>query len=187
MQYEVELKFPVPDVPHLAARLSQLHVQWAASEVQVDRYFAHPCRDFAQTDEALRIRTRLDGALLTYKGPKVDRFTKSRRELELSLGPADGVPAWIELLQALGFEPVAEVRKSRRPGHVAYGGYEVQVALDEVEGLGTFLELELPATDETLDARRVCLNGLAAELRLGAPERRSYLELLLETRGTRRP
>jgi adenylate cyclase class IV len=78
---------------------------------------------------------------------------------------------------------VAEVAKVRRSGHLAYRGHDVHVALDEVQRLGTFLELELPATDETLEQRRDCLRALAAELPLGPSQRRSYLELLLEAAG----
>ncbi len=135
------------------------------------------------TDEALRIRTQGDCACLTYKGPKIDPLTKSRRELELPLGTAANVPAWTQLLLALGFTHVAEVAKLRRPGHLHYRGYDVHVALDDVQRLGTFLELELPAADETLEPRRQCLQALAAELPLGPSERRSYLELLLQSSG----
>ena len=49
---------------------------------QVDRYFAHPCRDFARTDEALRLRRDGDDVAITWKGPRIDAATKTRRESE---------------------------------------------------------------------------------------------------------
>ena len=52
-------------------------------------------------------------------------------------------------------------------------------ALDEVDGVGSFVELELQADDAGLDAAKQKISKLAAELHLGPSERRSYLEMLL--------
>ena len=58
---------------------------WAADRAGRTSTSPIPCRDFAQTDEALRIRTVGDTSFVTYKGPKLDATTKTRRELELPL------------------------------------------------------------------------------------------------------
>ena len=79
MQYEVELKFPVADLGAIEARLVELGTRFDEAVTQVDRYFAHPARDFARTDEALRIRQVGNACYVTYKGPKVDAATKTRR------------------------------------------------------------------------------------------------------------
>jgi adenylate cyclase class 2 len=148
---------------------------------QYDQYFAHPCRDFAKTDEALRIRTVGGKSFVTYKGPKLDATTKTRRELELPLHPndADG-SRFSELLALLGFTPVAVVRKTRRSFQISRAGCVVDGALDEVESVGTFVELELRADEASLDETKRVVSTLAAELDLGPSERRSYLEMLLE-------
>ncbi|MCH7990085.1 MAG: class IV adenylate cyclase, partial [Planctomycetes bacterium] len=83
MSYEVELKFPLDDAERISAQLDGLQAERGAPIEQVDRYFNHPSRDFAQTDEALRIRTMNDRSLLTYKGPLLDAETKTRLEIEL--------------------------------------------------------------------------------------------------------
>ena len=94
---------------------------------QSDRYFAHPSRDFARTDEALRIRTVGASSFVTYKGPKIDVTTKTRRELELPLDPGDADGSqFAELLTALGFTPVAVVRKQRCPFHIDHAGRRVE-------------------------------------------------------------
>jgi adenylate cyclase class 2 len=53
-------------------------------EYHEDTYFRHPCRDFAETDEALRIRIRrFNGhfeAFLTYKGPRLTGTQKPGRK-----------------------------------------------------------------------------------------------------------
>ena len=51
------------------------HVASAGGEfgegvVQRDEYFSHPCRDFAATDEAFRVRRAGDDWFVTYKGAK---------------------------------------------------------------------------------------------------------------------
>ena len=144
-------------------------------------YFAHPARDFAQTDEALRLRRKGGSFFITYKGPKIDAATKTRREIELPLAADEaGFQAWFGLLEALGFTAVGEVRKSRRKAKIAWQGRTVEGSLDEVERLGTFVELELIAEADDLDAARACIASLAQDgSDLAGSERRSYLELLL--------
>jgi adenylate cyclase, class 2 len=180
MKYEVESKYRIEDAAALRRRLAALGGDLGDPNVQVDRYFNHPARDFARTDEALRIRSSGKENRITYKGPRIDAATKTRRELELPIAPgAEAVASFVELLLALGFVPVADVRKSRRLVRIAWRGANVEVAWDQVDAVGEFLELELSADETTLaDAQRV-LADLAAELRPGAPERRSYLELLI--------
>ena len=112
---------------------------------------------------------------LTYKGPKVDDAAKTREEFESTVGDPDAVEA---ALEALGFEPAAAVEKARR--RFELDGYAV--VLDDVDGLGTFVEVETEAAAGGLDAAR---EGAAAVLeRLGLANRErlrsSYLGLLLD-------
>jgi adenylate cyclase class 2 len=181
MSYEVEQKHRVSDVAALVKRLSDHGARFGETIQQSDQYLAHPCRDFAKTDEALRIRTVGDRSFVTYKGPKLDTATKTRREIELPLDPDDPDGSrFAELLAALGFTPVATVRKTRRKFEIASAGQTIDGALDEVDHVGSFVELELQADDSTLDTAKRTISQLATELGLGPSERRSYLEMLLE-------
>ena len=187
--YEVELKFRVADSPALERRLAALGAALAPAVEQADRYFAHPARDFAATDEALRLRRVGDRVAITWKGPRLDATTKTRREIELPLAPAadgagDGaatIARWSDLLEALGFRPVREVAKRRRTAVVRRDGREIEVALDDVVGLGAFLEIETQAAEAEVDAARRTIEAFARDLGCSDPERRSYLELLLAT------
>jgi adenylate cyclase class 2 len=185
MTYEVELKFPIGDADQLATKLASLKAEFHAAVVQHDRYFAHPARDFAGTDEALRIRRVGQANYVTYKGPKIDATTKTRREIELPLESGDrGASQFSEFLTALGFTALADVRKTRRPLTVDWKGWRVQAALDEVEGLGSFAELELFVDEEHIEAAKAAIGSLSAELGLSGSIRRSYLELLLDRGAT---
>jgi adenylate cyclase class 2 len=166
----------VEDRAALERRLAERDTIWDDAIEQADQYFAHPCRDFATTDEALRIRTVGDESYVTYKGPKLDATTKTRREIEQPL--SDG-RQFSELLAALGFTPVATVRKTRRPFVLDRDGQQVHGAIDEIGTLGTFVELEIAVDDAGVEAAKRIIAGVAAELQLGSSERRSYLELQL--------
>ncbi len=140
-----------------------------------DLYFNSPSRDFKQSDEALRIRIKEDGARLTYKGPRLDQQTKSRRELTVKI---DDPTQMREILSFLGFVLSAEVRKRR----TKYSYQGMVIALDEVEGLGTFLEVEAQAEADWENEKERVLSVLK-KLELKDTIRRSYLELLEEKRA----
>jgi predicted adenylyl cyclase CyaB len=115
--FEVEQKFAVESFDAIEQQLHERGVELSPPIAQADRYFAHPSRDFATTDEALRIRQIEGENRITYKGPKLDQLTKTRREIELPLaGGTDHAEGCGELLVALGFSPRAVIRKQRRVG-----------------------------------------------------------------------
>lgn len=180
MAWEVEQKFPLSDVAAVRQRLVERGATFESAIEQIDRYFNHPARDFAQTDEAFRLRQVGDSNFMTYKGPRLDQTTKTRRELELPLPSGESIAQqYSELLTAIGFRLVAAVHKRREPGTLAWEGHLVQIALDSVDHIGEFLELEIMADERTLADAKSSLESLTRRLNLGPSERRSYLELLL--------
>jgi adenylate cyclase class 2 len=181
VKFEVERKYRLADPEAFLIRLAVLGAAPGESKLQEDCYFAHPVRDFAVTDEALRLRREGEANRITYKGPKLEADSKTRRELELPLaGGAAALADFGQLLEALGFRPVATVRKHRRTARLGWEGRDVEISLDEVDGVGTFVELELTADEADRPSAEQCLRTLAAKFQLAESERRSYLELLLE-------
>jgi adenylate cyclase, class 2 len=182
MIYEAEQKFWVNDREGFCQKLERRRISLGEPVVQVDRYFNHPSRDFARTDEALRIRSVGDQNFVTYKGPKIDTATKTRREIELPLDSGtQAADRFGELLVALGFRYVADVKKHRRKAIVQVDNRDVELAYDLLEGLGTFAELECSTIEADLASAKKAIAKLAADLDLTQNERRSYLELLSET------
>ena len=179
---EAELKASLGDMS-VEALLDRALARGFAPEGAVrerDVYFNGAGRDFRRTDEALRLRSvrRLpDGpreSLLTYKGPKLDQVSNARTEYETAV--SDGETAE-KLLEALGYRPLAVVDKVRR----TYRMEDVTLCLDEVAGLGGFLELEIlvPAEEgreEAVGRLLALLDGLG--ISRDRLSRRSYLELL---------
>lgn len=179
--YEVELKFPLADAGPVRTQLEALGAVQHSVLQQSDRYFNHPARDFAQTDEALRIRKSGNDYRVTYKGPKLDTKSKTRREIEIPFGKAEGDDEkFAAMLVLLGFREVRTVRKERTPFELEWEGRQLELALDNVAGLGNFLEIETIASEGERDVARDCILRLAARLQLSNSELRSYLQLLEE-------
>jgi adenylate cyclase class 2 len=178
--YEVELKFPLVDAAPVIRQLALLGAEERAPQEQIDLYFNHPARDFESTDEALRIRSAGDRHVVTYKGPIVDSQTKTRREIEISLGGDDAAGQFGEILRLLSFRPVSEVCKHRQPYLCTWRGRRFEIALDAVAGLGQFIEIETQADEVGRAAAIEEILAFASQFQLGQPEKRSYLCLLLE-------
>ncbi len=166
---EVEIKVKIESIEDMEKTILSKGAIFQREVYEEDLYFNHPCRNFASTDEALRIRN--DGTL-TYKGPKIDRDTKSREEINLQIGSIEKAN---KMLNALGFKFVAAVRKRRR----YYKLGDLNITLDLVEGLGEFMEIECigkygPCREKVL--------SLASHLGLKNFITESYLELILNAK-----
>jgi adenylate cyclase class 2 len=177
--YEVELKFPLVEPDSFIRRLTACGARPGPAVEQSDLYFNHPARDFKLTDEALRIRSVNNRHCVTYKGPVVDSQTKTRREIEIDLAGDDAGERFAETLRLLGFRPVREVRKRRRPYHLSREGREFEIAVDEVHDLGVFVEVETIADESDRLAAVAAILALVSQFQLPPPERKSYLSLLL--------
>jgi adenylate cyclase class 2 len=181
---EVEMKFAVALFDSLEAALIGRNITVGPSRRDADHYFNAPDRNFAQTDEALRVRTVGENNCVTYKGPKLDRTTKTRLEIEVPLADGEAAAAdFRRLLTSLGYRPVAVVCKTRRIAEFNRDGFDMQLTLDEVDGVGRYAELEVVAPEERAEAAKAAVLSAAAEFGLTQSERRSYLQLLLEKQG----
>lgn len=188
--FEVEVKVPINDIGFIEDALERLGALKTNTETQIDIYLNHPCKSFETTDEALRLRRRVNISLedqdeidithplleMTYKGPKIDTTTKTRVELSLGI---DDIHIAKELLINLGFKEVAVISKKR----IFYHINEIVVSIDDVENVGIFLELErVVYSKDTIREARKDIFHLLEELGIDPDNsiRTSYLELFLE-------
>ncbi len=176
--YEVEVKVRA-DHDAVRSRLDEVGAHSLGVVTQEDSYYDAPHRDFAETDEALRIRREAGDddtvEVVTYKGPLVEEESKTRKEHETIVGNGGTVNA---LLSALGFEAVETVHKERE--RFELGDYVI--TLDTVTGLGEFVEVEAEAEEKEVESVREGAYDVLAELNLDPDEqiRTSYLGLLLD-------
>ena len=80
-----------------------------------------------------------------------------------------------------------QAAERRRKALVDWEGRRVEVSLDAVDRLGTFVELELVVPPAEFEAARACIGSLARRLELTQSERRSYLRLLLNAQQQTEP
>jgi adenylate cyclase class 2 len=181
---EIEMKFPLEDFGSVRERLRAWEAEPDAPIQESDHYFNAPDRDFARTDEALRVRRIGTENRVTYKGPRQPGPAKTRTEIEVGIAEGDqAAEDFCRLLTQLGYRPVAVVRKERIVYHLQRDGFTLEVCLDTVHDVGRFVEVEIMAESEALDRARDVLQKVATELGLKDSERRSYLEMLLAARA----
>lgn len=181
---EVEVKFAVPSPADLRTLiLRTFDVDGGTLCEESDEYFQHPCRDFDQTDEALRIRRSDQTITFTWKGPRLDALTKTREEREISFDAADPdnqESGLRSILTALGFSSAGRVHKRRELFSVSWQQHAVTISFDQVTGLPPFVELEIVCEETQRPEATEALLSLAKTLGLGQSERRSYLEMVLD-------
>lgn len=178
--YEVEVKVPA-DRDTVRRRLEALEATHERTVEHEDTYYDAPDRDFAETDEALRIRRETVAsdspptrrAYLTYKGPLVDDQSKTREEHETLVEDGAELAA---VLSGLGHEEAATVEKHRE----RYAVDDLTVVLDRVACLGEFVEVERES-DDVEAARESVFEGLRRlDLDPDDQLRTSYLEMTLD-------
>jgi len=186
MSFEIEVKYRSVDHFRLRQLLAELAARPSSDDEQEDFYLNHPSRDFAQTNEAFRIRRIGTENRITYKGPRRPGPTKTREEIEL--GFTEGLEAYQDLTKLfghLGFRHVATVKKRRSSFEFTQDGIEIVVGLDRVDGLGDFAEVEaIASNDAEIPAAQLAILSLARVLGLTEIEPRSYLRMVLESSST---
>ena len=170
---EVEVKAKINSFEDMEKKLEDIGASKSKKEFQEDIYFASPIVDFAQTDEALRIRTTNNNTFITYKGPKLNDKAKTRKEVEMTIENSEKAK---DIFTEIGFMEVRTVRKNRQ--YYTYENFEI--SLDDVEGLDPYMEIEI-ALDDSEDYSQAQDEIFKLFEKLGITdgfERTSYLELL---------
>ena len=179
---EVEIKLPIHRRSVIEHGLIDLGFVPGDLIRESDSYFTSEFHDFMKSDEALRIResenfTKASStALLTWKGPKLDSVSTTCKELETTVGDS---LICSEILHSLGYHKFSPVVKLRQ----YYHRDNITACVDQVEELGSFLELEIIVEQES--ERENALKKIEAILHdfdcsMAETTRYSYLFMLLK-------
>ncbi len=178
---EVELKvaFKRENLPNFIRKLEDLGFKRIIKKKETDTYFNGIDRDFRKTDEALRVRESINldkgyvRYYITYKGPKMDKISKTREEIEVQVSNGDDAK---KIFEKLGFKPVKPIVKIRE----IYKRDGIEISIDDVENVGTYIEFEkiVKSESEKSDAINNLLN-LMKSLNISKNNliKTSYLEL----------
>jgi len=180
---EIEVKLKIKDFAVLEKKLLEQGYTLIETLKETDTYFDGGINGIKKSGQALRVRrtfncvTGKEQSAITFKGEKIDAVSMARLELETVVESGEAAE---RILCALGFYPVqpivVKIRKILRNGDIC-------ACLDDVQGLGTFLELEIMAESE--EARPAALERIAGILNnigytMDDTTRMSYLSQLQE-------
>jgi len=171
--FEVEIKARCFDKNSFIEKIISAGAIHVETREEVDMYFNHPQRNFAETDEALRLRRVGSKTFLTYKGPKVSAKSKARLEEETCVENFDSMQ---KILYMVGFVECNKVAKVRE----VYTFDKIEICVDSIEELGDFIELET-ISEHTEETEEYLLN-IANSFGISEFIRKSYLEMVLEKR-----
>ncbi len=168
---ETEAKFRVESHAPVRRHLEERRASYFGRYNEENHILDRPDGSLVAGGCGLRVRSMeaLEGqpvpATLTYKGPRHSGPLKRREELEVPIGDAGGC---LLILHALGYQTVLSYRKQR--DRWAFEGCRIE--LDDVPGLGLFVEIEGP-DEPAIRAVQEALGLSAAE-----HEPRSYPHML---------
>lgn len=155
---EIEVKLRIKDVAVLEKKLLEHGYKLIETLRETDTYFDGGINGIKKSGQALRVRrtvncvTGKEQSAITFKGEKIDAVSMARLELETVVESGEAAE---KILCALGFYPVqpivVKIRKILRNG-------DISACLDDVKGLGTFLELEI--MEESEEARPAALERI---------------------------
>ena len=145
---EIEVKLKIEDPAYLEKCLLDRGYIFIETLRETDTYFDGGINGIKKSGQALRVRRTVDCSTgkehssITFKGEKLDKVSMARSELETVVKSGETAE---RILCALGFFPVQPtVIKNRKI--LRYK--DISACIDDVEGLGTFLELEIMAESE---------------------------------------
>jgi adenylate cyclase, class 2 len=136
MKSEIEVKAKVNDSNNLIHRLKEIGCVLSSPIIQDDFIFNQSgidLRDHSHNTPVLRIREQKERVIFTVKKNRSNELDCIEKEVDVN-----NKNMLEEIIKLLGFKKTIEVHKKRRKGN--YRDYEI--CLDEVEGLGTYIEIE---------------------------------------------
>ncbi len=154
---EVEVKIKVKSFTSLIRKLEQLGCKFSESISQHDKNFVKHGVHYENVNldhtPVLRIRREQNQSLLTLKYNRTNELDCV--EKQTTIGSDDEME---EMLKIMGYYEVMQIKKTRRKCN--YNGYEI--CLDEVETLGSFIEVEKITEDDGEKAQIELMNFLAS-------------------------
>lgn len=164
---EVEVKLKIDSAEIIEKKLLAQGFSFQEAYFQEDKYFDSKDGEIRKGGQALRLRViravdsldkenpeqpsqedrkqvQKETVCITYKGEKLDSVSMTRQELETWVADKEVME---KILGALGFHAVPpSVKKTRREFLLSH--CNMHACLDDVEGLGAFLELEVMAEEK---------------------------------------
>jgi adenylate cyclase class 2 len=180
---EIELRFPLENPQEVAKFLNENAELKSKDVFQKDTYYTPQHRDFLVVKhpfEWLRLRETERGATLNYKHfyPEDVLKTDYCDEFESRI---DNIQALKKIFESLDFRELIVVEKIRNTW--IFG--DVEIVIDDVKGLGLFIELEATTHFDDPKKGREYLYSILKKLsaKVGEEDTRGYPFRVLEKKG----
>lgn len=180
---EVEQKFPLYNVDIVVKALLKVNAkQVVCTEKQFDTYYMPSHKNYFETNivsEWLRVRETDSKSSVNYKCwlPLGADIQTHCDEFQTSVADVSAIQ---NIFEALDIKPIIKVFKTRN----SWEYKDVEISIDHIEDLGTFIELEyLHEVDEAeLDTVFTLFKDILGELGavIGPQDRRGYPYLMIE-------
>jgi adenylate cyclase, class 2 len=144
---EIEVKIELDNADQVASKLKELGCQFSEPVIQDDRIFIPNGTSLPANRgvNVLRLRKQQDKFILTLKQALTGQLDCIERETAVS-----DPEQTILMFKDLGFYEVARVTKERTKTKFN----ELEICLDKVEKLGTFIEVEKLVPEEGCDDKK---------------------------------
>ncbi len=161
---EIELKFKIDNLEELINKLKEEQCEISPIKIQNDTIYVQNLDDTESKEGSvwLRVRKENDKIELNYKKQSKKKMESEEIEFEVSSYELAN-----QFLKALGYSPWVEVNKKRR-----YSKFkEYNICIDEVERLGSFIELEILVDNDNKDDYELALLEVAKKLGINPDNR----------------
>ncbi len=148
MRSEVEVKAKVKDFDTIIAKLKELDCVLSEPITQDDYVYNQKGKDlknYVHDTPVLRIRVQEDRTIFTLKKNRSNELDCIEKEIDII-----DKDTLAEMIELLGYEKTVEIHKKRRKGKY----HEYEICLDEVAGLGFFIEVEKISDEDGLVVQR---------------------------------
>ena len=171
---EVEAKARVKSLREIEEKLKARGAKLVKSVVQKADYYAPPWKQDFKKKGTFLLRIRKEGKKTVFSIKKLSSNPGARIEFETAV---EDPLALEKILAHSGFKKIASVNKKR--GEYSMG--KVHYCLDDVEGLGKFVEVESFSSQgkKTLSKLEKLLHSLG----LKRTTRKGYVEMVFEKKG----
>ena len=149
--FELEQKYKVHDPERLLLALKGICGLESEESFDVDIYFSDCAGTYIHNNTCLRLRIseKSESVTLDYKGPSADtsavRIAKTESNIVISHSDLDATK---DLLSVLGYVEFVTVKKKRRTFHMHGEEATISYQVDEVDGAGFFVEVEVLGQNE---------------------------------------
>ncbi len=143
---EIEAKVRIKDIDAIKLELRKLGAIFSHLEIQEDMYFKKKGAEMKEGSFPLRIRKTPTKTALTFKAlTDVDGAWREHETHVSNHGETRNI------LENVGYERGFEIHKEREHGVLG----DINLCIDTIKNLGTFLELEVITGDVTLGKQKI--------------------------------